>query len=150
MPASNDVRVRVDGASKMSATERRTSTSELQRRSLELGGAVQQSAEFLGAELGPGEEVAWHGPQCTLGRVQLRVLTWNLMHGRSVPSARRDLLDEFGAALHGWEWDVALLQEVPPWWTAAAGQAPARRAPPGAHLAQRPAAGAASARAPLA
>jgi endonuclease/exonuclease/phosphatase family metal-dependent hydrolase len=50
--------------------------------------------------------------------VQLRVLTWNLFHGRSVPSARRDLLDDFGAALHGWEWDVALLQEVPPWWTA--------------------------------
>ncbi|HEY1711842.1 MAG TPA: endonuclease/exonuclease/phosphatase family protein [Solirubrobacteraceae bacterium] len=50
--------------------------------------------------------------------MQLRVLTWNLFHGRSVPSARRDLLDDFGAALHGWEWDVALLQEVPPWWTA--------------------------------
>lgn len=26
---------------------------------------------------------------------------------------------QFGAALEGWEWDVALLQEVPPWWTAA-------------------------------
>jgi endonuclease/exonuclease/phosphatase family metal-dependent hydrolase len=26
------------------------------------------------------------------------------------------LLDEFAAALAGWEWDVALLQEVPPWW----------------------------------
>lgn len=50
--------------------------------------------------------------------MQLRVLTWNLFHGRSVPSARRDLLDDFGVALHGWEWDIALLQEVPPWWTA--------------------------------
>jgi endonuclease/exonuclease/phosphatase family metal-dependent hydrolase len=46
----------------------------------------------------------------------LRVLTWNLLHGRSVPPAGRDLLDEFAAALAGWEWDVALLQEVPPWW----------------------------------
>jgi endonuclease/exonuclease/phosphatase family metal-dependent hydrolase len=48
--------------------------------------------------------------------VRLRVLTWNLMHGRAVPGAGRDLLDEFGDALAGWEWDVALLQEVPPWW----------------------------------
>jgi endonuclease/exonuclease/phosphatase family metal-dependent hydrolase len=53
-----------------------------------------------------------------LGSVHLRVLTWNLKHGRSVPPSRRELLDEFGAALQSWEWDVALLQEVPPWWTA--------------------------------
>jgi endonuclease/exonuclease/phosphatase family metal-dependent hydrolase len=46
----------------------------------------------------------------------LRVLTWNLLHGRAIPGARRDLLDEFATALAGWEWDVALLQEVPPWW----------------------------------
>lgn len=46
------------------------------------------------------------------------VLTWNLKHGRAVPSAGRDLLDEFTAALRGWEWDLALLQEVPPWWPA--------------------------------
>ena len=46
----------------------------------------------------------------------LRVLSWNLMHGRSVPPAGRDLFDEFARALAGWEWDVALLQEVPPWW----------------------------------
>jgi endonuclease/exonuclease/phosphatase family metal-dependent hydrolase len=48
--------------------------------------------------------------------MRLRVLTWNLMHGRSVPSAGRDLQAEFADALAGWEWDVALLQEVPPWW----------------------------------
>jgi endonuclease/exonuclease/phosphatase family metal-dependent hydrolase len=53
-----------------------------------------------------------------LGLVQLRALTWNLKHGRSVPPSRRELLEEFGAALGRWEWDVALLQEVPPWWTA--------------------------------
>jgi endonuclease/exonuclease/phosphatase family metal-dependent hydrolase len=46
----------------------------------------------------------------------VRVLTWNLLHGRSVPGAGRDLLEEFATALAGWEWDVALLQEVPPWW----------------------------------
>jgi endonuclease/exonuclease/phosphatase family metal-dependent hydrolase len=46
----------------------------------------------------------------------LRVLTWNLYHGRAVPPAGRPLLHEFSALLAGWEWDVALLQEVPPWW----------------------------------
>ncbi len=50
--------------------------------------------------------------------VTLRVLTWNLKHGRAVPSAGRNLFDEFAGALAGWEWDVALLQEVPPWWPA--------------------------------
>jgi endonuclease/exonuclease/phosphatase family metal-dependent hydrolase len=45
-----------------------------------------------------------------------RVLTWNLKHGRAVPSAGRDLFDEFAVALGGWAWDLALLQEVPPWW----------------------------------
>jgi endonuclease/exonuclease/phosphatase family metal-dependent hydrolase len=43
-------------------------------------------------------------------------LTWNLYHGRSPEPAGRSLLKEFSAALAGWEWDVALLQEVPPWW----------------------------------
>jgi endonuclease/exonuclease/phosphatase family metal-dependent hydrolase len=46
----------------------------------------------------------------------LRVLTWNLFHGRAVPAAGHDLFAEYAAALSGWEWDVALLQEVPPWW----------------------------------
>jgi endonuclease/exonuclease/phosphatase family metal-dependent hydrolase len=46
----------------------------------------------------------------------MRVLTWNLYHGRAVPPAGRDLEAEFAAALAAWEWDVALLQEVPPWW----------------------------------
>ena len=46
------------------------------------------------------------------------MLTWNLMHGRARPSAGRDLRDEFAARSPGWEWDVALLQEVPPWWPA--------------------------------
>jgi endonuclease/exonuclease/phosphatase family metal-dependent hydrolase len=46
----------------------------------------------------------------------MRVLSWNLYHGRSRPGAGRSLLREFATALAGWEWDVALLQEVPPWW----------------------------------
>jgi endonuclease/exonuclease/phosphatase family metal-dependent hydrolase len=46
----------------------------------------------------------------------MRVLTWNLFHGRATALAGRELFSEFAAALSGWEWDVALLQEVPPWW----------------------------------
>jgi endonuclease/exonuclease/phosphatase family metal-dependent hydrolase len=46
----------------------------------------------------------------------MRVVTWNLFHGRSLPPAREALLTQFAAKLAEWEWDVALLQEVPPWW----------------------------------
>jgi endonuclease/exonuclease/phosphatase family metal-dependent hydrolase len=46
----------------------------------------------------------------------VRVLTWNLYHGRSRPPSGRSLEREFADALAGWEWDVALLQEVPPWF----------------------------------
>jgi endonuclease/exonuclease/phosphatase family metal-dependent hydrolase len=53
--------------------------------------------------------------------MRLRILTWNLMHGRSEPPARRDLLEEFASALARWRWDAALLQEVPPWWPALLG-----------------------------
>jgi endonuclease/exonuclease/phosphatase family metal-dependent hydrolase len=57
-----------------------------------------------------------------LGAV-LRVLTWNLCHGRAMPPAGRYLLEEFSVALAGWDWHVALLQEVPPWWPAALARA---------------------------
>lgn len=53
----------------------------------------------------------------------MQVLSWNLKHGRAEPSAGRYLLSEFAAALAGWEWDAALLQEVPPWWPAQLGAA---------------------------
>src|SRR3954470_17318255 len=46
----------------------------------------------------------------------MRVLTWNLFHGRAVPPAGRSLQHEFATALARWDWDVALLQETPPWW----------------------------------
>jgi len=53
----------------------------------------------------------------------VKVLTWNLFHGRALPNAGRHLLPEFSAALAGWDWDVALLQEVPPWWPVPLGKA---------------------------
>jgi endonuclease/exonuclease/phosphatase family metal-dependent hydrolase len=48
----------------------------------------------------------------------LDALSWNLFHGRSLPATRDALLDEFAERLAAWRWDVALLQEVPPWWPA--------------------------------
>ena len=58
----------------------------------------------------------------------MRVLTWNLYHGRAIPPAGHDLLGEFAEALAGWTWDVALLQEVPPWWPASLATATGSRA----------------------
>jgi endonuclease/exonuclease/phosphatase family metal-dependent hydrolase len=46
----------------------------------------------------------------------MKVLSWNLFHGRSLPPARVGLADAFAERIGGWDWDVALLQEVPPWW----------------------------------
>jgi len=54
----------------------------------------------------------------------LTVLTWNLFHGRDQPvegseahaSVNRALRDEFASLLAGEAWDVALLQEAPPYW----------------------------------
>jgi endonuclease/exonuclease/phosphatase family metal-dependent hydrolase len=46
----------------------------------------------------------------------LLVLTWNLFHGRALPPLNRSLYPEFAAKLREWECDLALLQEVPPWW----------------------------------
>ena len=71
----------------------------------------------------------------------VRVLTWNLFHGRDAPpdkalrtlrsrlrrtpehddthiQVNRDLYDEFAAILRDTPWDVALLQECPPRWAA--------------------------------
>ncbi len=58
----------------------------------------------------------------------LRVLTWNLFHGRALPARDEDLLGAFAERLSAWSWDVALLQEVPPWWPAALADACGARA----------------------
>jgi endonuclease/exonuclease/phosphatase family metal-dependent hydrolase len=50
-------------------------------------------------------------------RIVVRVVTWNLFHGRaSPPLPSRSLLPEFVQVLGSIEWDVALLQEAPPRW----------------------------------
>jgi endonuclease/exonuclease/phosphatase family metal-dependent hydrolase len=53
----------------------------------------------------------------------VRILTWNLYHGRAVPPAGHALLREYAETIAAWEWDVALLQEVPPWWPPELGRA---------------------------
>jgi len=87
-----------------------------QRGGLQLDCTLDHRRDLGGAQLEPGEEVARQAQQCTFTPMRLRVLSWNLKHGRSMPPAGRDLLPEFTAALREWDWDVALLQEVPPWW----------------------------------
>ena len=44
------------------------------------------------------------------------MLIWNVFHGRAVPPAGRPLLAEYATTIAGWGWELALLQEVPPWW----------------------------------
>ncbi len=51
------------------------------------------------------------------------MVSWNLFHGRARPPRDEDLFDAFATRLAGWEWDVALLQEVPPWWPVALARA---------------------------
>jgi endonuclease/exonuclease/phosphatase family metal-dependent hydrolase len=76
----------------------------------------------------------------------LRVLTWNLFHGRDFPpdptlftwrsrllriternathlQVNRDLYPEFERLIAAAEWDIALLQECPPRWTASLARA---------------------------
>ncbi len=84
-PASNDVRVRVDGAWNISATVARCRASELSGARLSSAARSSNRSSSIGGQLVSGDEVARQARQCTLGTVRLRVLTWNLFHGRSVP-----------------------------------------------------------------
>ena len=102
--------------------------------------AVEQRTQVVARQLLAGEEVPRQGGHPTGG---VRVLTWNLFHGRAVPDRRGSLLRAFGATLASWEWDVALLQEVPPWWGADLGARHARQRTHRADLAQLAAAAAA-------
>src|SRR5947209_8170304 len=63
-------------------------------RGLELKRPIEQLTQLGASELGPGEEVARQAEQSTYAR-PVRVLTWNLFHGRAVPPAGRELFEEF-------------------------------------------------------
>ena len=117
MPASKDRRVRVEGFSKISATERPSSTREESGCAFSASARSSRWSSSSAVELRAGEQMVGHeGGQSTIAAMELRVLSWNLFHGRSVPETRGSLLDEFAAALASWDWHVALLQEVLPWW----------------------------------
>src|SRR5947207_11153164 len=111
IPASNDTRVRVEGFSNSSATWRPWSTREAS------GSAFSSSPRSISpcSSSGVSSEPVM---KCRAKResVRVRVVSWNLYGGRAKPPAGRSLLAEFAATLAGWQWDVALLQEVPPWW----------------------------------
>ena len=79
----------------------------------EIDGAVEDPAELLARNLRAREKVAGHRG------IVVRVLTWNLFHGRDVPvevDYKRSLHAEFAALLARFDWDFALLQEAPPRW----------------------------------
>ncbi len=48
----------------------------------------------------------------------MQILSWNLFHGRSLPPTHDSLAEQFSSMLAAWQWDIALLQEAPPWWPA--------------------------------
>src|SRR4051794_29868807 len=116
-PASNERRVRVLGRSNRRATT--LSASACDERGAALSSAARSSSAPSSAEVNSSPV-----RKCRVKNGSLvLVLTWNLFHGRAVPPAGRDLLADFSAMLAGWEWDVALLQEVPPWWPPELGRA---------------------------
>ena len=82
-PTSNEMRVRVEGRSKISATLRPSSAREIEAVGLELGGAVEQRPQLLARNLLSGEEMTSHPG------IVVAALTWNLFHGRDHPPAAR-------------------------------------------------------------
>ena len=60
MPTSNEIRVRVDGFSKISATLWPASACDAWRSRLQLGGALEQASELIARKLLAGEEVPRH------------------------------------------------------------------------------------------
>lgn len=111
-PASNETRVRVDGCSNSSATVWPSSAREAAGASLRASARSSSDVSWPAESSVPSRKCR----RRSVRSAAVRVLTWNLFHGRSVPPSGRPLAREFAAALAGWEWDVALLQEVPPWF----------------------------------
>src|SRR5947207_10519974 len=115
MPAWKETRVRVEGFSNSSATVRSSSAREASGSRLRASARSSSRRRSSAVSSAPVRKCRLKAGTLDDG---MRVLTWNLFHGRARPPAGRSLEREFAAALAGWEWDVALLQEVPPWWPA--------------------------------
>ena len=77
-------------------------------------------------------EVSWSrvssvpSRKCRRSSGAVRVLTWNLYHGRSPTAVGALAAERVRRRARGWAWDVALLQEVPPWWPPMLARAAAR------------------------
>src|SRR5215210_7951377 len=127
-PTSNDTRVRVDGLSNTSATERPSSARDERRSAFSSSARSRRRACSSAVSSAPVRKC--------LG---MRVLSWNLYHGRDRPpdealftwrsrllraternethaQVNRPLRDEFAGWIADHDWDVALLQEAPPLW----------------------------------
>src|SRR3954462_1407454 len=111
-PASKETRVRVDGCSNSSATVLPSSARDAAGACLRAGARSSSDVSWPAESSVPSRKCR----RRSVRSAAVRVLTWNLFHGRSAPPSGRSLAGEFAAALAGWEWDVALLQEVPPWF----------------------------------
>ncbi len=77
--------MRVLGFSNSSATAAPVQRARGARRGLQLVRARQQREQFVAREFGAGEEVA---RQAREDSAVMRILTWNLFHGRAVPDCR--------------------------------------------------------------
>ncbi len=78
-------------ARRRSATERPASAREASGSAFSSCARSSRAVECGRVELGAGEEVLGQAAECTV-RPAVRVLTWNLYHGRAVPPAGRALL----------------------------------------------------------
>ena len=70
--------------------------------------------QLVAGELLAGEKVPRQARKSTRADARPELEPLPRPRGARAPAA--SLLAEFAAALAGWAWDVALLQEVPPWW----------------------------------
>src|SRR4029078_5157026 len=133
MPTSNETRVRVEGLSNTSATERPSSARDDRRTACSAIARFRRRDCSAAVSSSPVRKC-----------LAMRVLSWNLYHGRAFPpdealftlrsrllriterdethvQVNRLLRDEFAGWIAGREWDVAILQEAPPLWFRAIG-----------------------------
>src|SRR5215210_6200238 len=127
-PVSKETRVRVEGLSKMSATDRPSSARDNRRSAFSSSARSRSPCCSSAVSSAPVRKC-----------FAMRVLSWNLYHGRDFPpdptlltwrsrllrvsernathvQVNRPLLGEFSGWIAGQDWDVALLQEAPPLW----------------------------------
>src|SRR3954447_25343567 len=126
-PDSNDVRVRVEGLLKISATVRPSSArdecgaafSEAARCSRRPSRSASSSAPVRKCDAGIDVEPLPRSQPATCTALvvsRVRKRAGGLGRGGRAAQGGAPVFPEFASALAGWEWDVALLQEVPPWW----------------------------------